>query len=59
MLVIVMKCSAHRSSSNRPPGAPLTYFSDGGDFFGTMKDAGISWGRKKTQRDFSGLRKKD
>ena len=56
------------------PGAPLTYFNDGGGpsdffgseilakskFFGSMKDAGIFLGReKKNQRDFLGLRKKD
>ena len=43
-----------------PPGAPLTYFNDGGgpkeffgsdilakrDFLGSMKDAGIFWGRE-------------
>ena len=29
------------------------------DFFGSMKDAGIFLGRKKKQRDFLGLQKKD
>ena len=52
------------------PGAPLTYFNGGGvlvifwgseilaqsDFFGSMEDAGIFLGRKKKQKDFSGLR---
>ena len=57
----------------RCPGAPLTYFNDGGEdpsdflgseilaqtnFFGSMKDAGIFLGRKKNQKDFLGLRKK-
>ena len=56
------------------PGAPLTYFNDGGggssaffgseilakgDFLGSMKDAGIFLGREKKQRDFLGLRKKN
>ena len=57
------------------PGAPLTYFNDGGVrviflglkfwpkviFFGSMKDSGI-WGgggREKKRRDFFGLRKKN
>ena len=29
------------------------------DFFGSMKDAGIFLGRKKKQRNFFGLRKRD
>ena len=29
------------------------------DFFGSMKDAGIFWGREKKNKDFFGLRKKD
>ena len=54
------------------PGAPLTYFNDGGlewffwseilakgDCFGSMKDAGIFLGRKKKElRDFFGYAKK-
>ena len=50
------------------PGAPLTYFNDGGaqvifwglkfclksDFFGSMKDAGIFLGPEK-KMDFFGL----
>ena len=55
------------------PGGPLTYFNDGGglsdffrsevlargDFFGSMKDAGIFLGREKKRRDCFGLRKKN
>ena len=56
------------------PGALLTYFNDGGggpsdffgseilakgDYFGSMKDAGIFLGREKKRRDFLGLRKKN
>ena len=54
------------------PGAPLTYFNDGGgpsDFFGSeilakrdvlgsMKDAGIILGREKKQRFFLGYEKR-
>ena len=55
------------------PGAPLTYFNDGGfrvnflgrkflaksDLFGSMKDAGIFLGREKEPGIFGGLLKKD
>ena len=53
------------------PGAPLTYFNDGGgggpkdffgsdilakrDFFGSMKDAGIFWGRENNAGIFLGI----
>ena len=54
------------------PGAPLTYFKDGGgggfakdfsgsdilakrDFFGSMKDAGIFWGRENNAGIFLGI----
>ena len=51
------------------PGAPLTYFNDGGgpkdffgsdilakrDFFGSMKDAGIFWGRENNRGIFWGI----
>ena len=54
------------------PGAPLTYFNDGGgpsdvfrseilakgDFFGSMKDAGIFLGRKKNGEIFLGCEKR-
>ena len=58
----------------RTPGAPLTYFNEGGgggpsdffgseilaksDFFGSMKDAGTFLVRKKEQRDFLGCKKR-
>ena len=42
-------------------GGPSVFFGSKilakSDFFGSMKDAGIFWGRKK-KRDFLGLRKK-
>ena len=54
--------------NDRTPGAPLTYFNDGGeggpkdffgsdilakrDFFGSMKDAGIFWVAKTTEGFF-------
>ena len=55
------------------PGAPLTYFNDGGggggvlkdflgsdilakrDFLGSMKDAGIFWGRENNAGIFLGI----
>ena len=51
------------------PGAPLTYFNDGGgpkdffgsdilakrDFFGSMKDAGIFLGRENNRGIFLGI----
>ena len=53
------------------PGAPLTYFNDGGggvrvisfgseilaksDFFGSLKDAMIFFGQEEKHRDFFGL----
>ena len=54
------------------PGAPLTYFNDGGggggpkdffgsdilakrDSFGSMKDAGIFWGRENNPGIFLGI----
>ena len=53
------------------PGAPLTYFNDGGssdffeseilaqsDIFGSLKDAGILGGRKKTRGTFLGCEKR-
>ena len=36
------------------PGAPLTYFNDGG-VFGSMKDAGIFWGRENNAGIFLGI----
>ena len=57
----------------RCPGAPLTYFNDGGMirvtfwglkfwpkviFFGSMKDAGIFLGRKRKTEGFFGVAKK-
>ena len=53
-----------------PPGAPLTYFNDGGggpkdffgsdilakrDFLGSMKDAGIFLGRENNRGIFMGI----
>ena len=44
-------------------GGPSDFFGSEilakGDFLGSMKDAGIFWGREKKQRDFFGLRKKE
>ena len=47
------------------PGGPLTYFNDGGgseilakgDFFGSMKDAGIFLGHEKNTGIFLGCKK--
>ena len=44
-------------------GSPSDYFGSEilakSDFFQSMKDAGIFLGRRRKQRDFFGLRKKD
>ena len=69
--LVLENCSRKYSAVLIPaPGAPLTYFNDGGggpkdffgsdisakrDFFRSMKDAGIFLGRENNRRIFLGI----
>ena len=58
--LVLENCSRKYSAVLIPaPGAPLTYFNDGGggpkDFFGSMRDAGIFLGCESNRGIFLGI----